>query len=89
MGENLEQEVREMLSKLTGLEPNEIGDEADLFKDLGIDSLKVIEIATQIERQYQVVVKDSQLKNLRTVKEAVALLGELLEKKNHSCPNYD
>lgn len=82
MSENLEQEVREMLSKLTGLEPSEIGDDDDLFKDLGIDSLKVIEIATKIERQYQVVVKDSQLKNLRTVKEAVALLRELLEKKN-------
>ncbi len=82
MNENLELEVKEMLSKLTGLEPSEIGDDDDLFKDLGIDSLKVIEIATQIERQYQVVVKDSQLMKLRTVKDAANFLRELLEKKN-------
>ncbi|MBI4706338.1 MAG: acyl carrier protein [Candidatus Omnitrophica bacterium] len=82
MLENLEMEFKEMLSKLTGLEPTEIGDEDDLFKDLGIDSLKVIEIATQIERNYKVVVKDSQLARLRTVKDAVTFLRDLLEKKN-------
>jgi acyl carrier protein len=82
MSENLEQEVKEMLSKLTGLDPDEIGNEDDLFKDLGIDSLKVIEIATQIERQYQVVVTDSQLMKLRSVKDAANFLRELLEKKN-------
>lgn len=79
---NLEQEVKEMLSKLTGLEVSEIGDTADLFKDLGIDSLKVIEIATQLERTYKIVVKDSELVKLRTVKEAVAFLRELLPKQN-------
>lgn len=82
MFDNLMQEVKEMLSKLTGLEPAEIGDDDDLFKDLGIDSLKVIEIATQIERTYQVVLKDSQLMKLRTVRDAANFLKELLEQKN-------
>lgn len=82
MPNNLEQEVKEMLSKLTGLDPSEIGDTADLFNDLGIDSLKVIEIATGIERTYGVVVQDSQMMRLRTVKDAVGFLRELLEKKN-------
>lgn len=82
MLDNLEQEVKELLSKLTGLEPAEIGDDDDLVKDLGIDSLKIIEIATNIERTYQVTVKDSQLMSLRTVKDAANLLRELLEKKN-------
>lgn len=82
MPDNLTEEIKGMLAKLTGLEPQEIGDEDDLFKDLGIDSLKVIEIATQIERAYKVVVKDSQLANLRTVKDAAGFLKELIEKKN-------
>ena len=76
------EEIKDIISKLTGLEPAEINDEDDLFKDLGIDSLKVIEIATQIERQYQVVIKDSQLAQIRTVKDAANFLKELLEKKN-------
>ena len=79
---NIEQEVKEMLSKLTGLDPSEISDNADIINDLGVDSLKVIEIATSIERTYKVVVKDSELAKLRTVKDAVGFITELLEKRN-------
>ena len=79
---NIEQEVKEMLSKLTGLDPSEISDNADIINDLGVDSLKVIEIATSIERTYKVVVKDSELAKLRTVKDAVGFIKELLEKRN-------
>jgi len=79
---NLNQEVKEMLSKMTGIDAGEIKDTDNLVDDLGIDSLKVIEIATQIERAYKVVVKDSQLMQLTTVNDAVAVLKELLEKKN-------
>lgn len=82
MPDNLEQEVKEMLSKITGLDPSEIADTADLFKDLDIDSLKVIEIATSLERTYGITVQDSQMMRLRTVKDAVTFLRELLEKKN-------
>ena len=82
MPNSIEQEVKEMLSKLTGLDPSEINDNADIVNDLGVDSLKVIEIATSIERTYKVVVKDSELTNLRTVKDAVGFIKELLEKRN-------
>lgn len=82
MSDDLKQEVKQLLSQMTGLDVEEIGDADDLIKDLGIDSLKVIEIATQVERTYKVVVKDSQLMKLRTVKDAVDFLRELLEKKN-------
>ena len=82
MPNSIEQEVKEMLSKLTGLDPSEINDNADIVNDLGVDSLKVIEIATSIERTYKVVVKDSELAKLRTVKDAVGFITELLEKRN-------
>ena len=83
MAENLEQEVKELLSQLTGLDASEIGDTDDLIEDLGIDSLKVIEIATQLERTYKVTVKDSELAKLRKVNEAVEFLRELLAKKKN------
>ncbi|NQS89563.1 acyl carrier protein [Patescibacteria group bacterium] len=83
MAENLEQEIKEMLSRLTGLDVSEIGDTDDLINDLGIDSLKVIEIATQLERTYKVTVKDSELAKLRKVNEAVEFLRELLARKKN------
>ena len=61
MSDNLELEVKQILSRLTGLGIEEISDGADVINDLGIDSLKIIEIATEIERTYKVAVKDSEL----------------------------
>lgn len=81
MGQTVAQEVKEMLARMTGFEPEEIKDEMDLVKDLGVDSLKVIEIATAIEKTYQVTVKDNQLIKLKKVKEAIQLLQDLLDKK--------
>ncbi len=82
MPDNLELEVKQILSRLTGLGVEEISDGADVINDLGIDSLKIIEIATEIERTYKVAVKDSELGKLRTVKEAVNFLRELIARKN-------
>lgn len=82
MPDNLEQEVKQILSRLTGLDVEEISDGADVINDLGIDSLKIIEIATEIERTYKVAVKDSELGKLRTVKDAVNFLRELIARKN-------
>lgn len=73
-----EQEIKQMLFRLTGLEPEEINNEDMLVEGLGIDSLKIIEIATQLERTYKIVLKDSQLMNLKTVKDIVDLLEPLL-----------
>jgi len=79
--QNVSKEIKEMLAKMTGFEPEEIEDEMDLVKDLGVDSLKVIEIATALERTFHVTVKDNQLIKLRKVKEAIQLLQDLLDKK--------
>ena len=82
MPDNLELEVKQILSRLTGLDVEEISDTANVVDDLGIDSLKIIEIATEIERTYKVAVKDSELGKLRTVKDAVNFLRELIARKN-------
>ena len=82
MNKDLDQEVKTILSKLIGLESSEINDESDLFNDLGVDSLKVIDIVTEIERTYKTEVKDSQLINLRTVKDLVNIAQESLKNKD-------
>lgn len=82
MADNLTQEVKELLAELTGLDAADIGETDDIIEDLGIDSLKVIEIATRVERAYKVTLKDSDLMKLRKVKDAVEFLRGLLEKRN-------
>lgn len=76
------QEIKVMLAKMTGFEPNEINEDDVLTDDLGIDSLKVIEIATYIEKTYKVKVKESQMARIKTVRDAVNILNELLTERN-------
>lgn len=76
------QEIKSMLSKMTGLEVEEINEDDSLVDDLGVDSLKVIEIATYIEKTYKVKVKESQMARIKSVKDAVKILEELLSERN-------
>jgi len=81
MSEDIERKVKEMLARLTGFYPEEIGLDKKIVEDLGIDSLKVIEIATEIEKTYKVKVKDMDIMELGTVREAVEFIQGLLVKK--------
>ena len=85
MGNEIDKEIISMLSTMTGFEPEEIKPEMNIIKDLGVDSLKVIEIATAIEQKYKVTVKESQMAKIRTVGESIELVKELLKKKQKKC----
>lgn len=74
-------EIKNMLGRMTGLDPQEIKDTDVLVDDLGIDSLKVIEIATYIEKTFKVKVKESQMAKIKTVKDAANILDELVKGK--------
>lgn len=81
MGQNIGKEIIQMLSDMTGFEPEEIKPEMHIIRDLGVDSLKVIEIATAIEQKFKVIVKESQMKKIQTVGESIAVVEELVSKR--------
>ena len=75
-------EIKSMLAKMTGIDIEEINETDSLVDDLGIDSLKVIEIATFIEKTFKVKVKESQMARIKTVSDAVNILNELITERN-------
>lgn len=79
MPNNIELEVKKMLSGLTGIEVESIGLEADLVNDLQIDSLKIIEVAVAIEKNFKIKVTDDELIKLKKVGDAVNLLQEKIK----------
>lgn len=81
MSDGLDLKIKEMLAQMTGLDVTDINDGDNLFEDLGIDSLKAIEVATTLERNFGVVVKDSQLMNLKTVSDAVNFVRDFTKDK--------
>lgn len=83
MTDNVEKEIIAIISDVSGFEPEEIKPETNFFKDLEIDSIKAIEITVAIEKKFKISVRDEDVPNITTIKEAVALVNKLMEEKTH------
>ena len=77
----IEREIVEIISDVSGFEPEEITPETNFFKDLEIDSIKAIEITVAIEKKFRISVRDEDVPNITTVQQAVTLVNELLNQK--------
>ena len=81
MPQGLEQEVKELIAGVIGREPDELKLETNFWKDLGVDSIKAIEITVAIERKFKVSVRDEQIPKITTVGQAIEIIKEALDKK--------
>jgi len=81
MVENLEEEIVSIIAEISGLADEEITPASNFYKDLEIDSIKAIEITVALEKKFKISVRDEDVPNITTVREAVALVEKLLEQK--------
>ena len=79
--ENFEQEIKEIISNATGIDVEKLKNDANFWEDLGVDSIKAIEITVAIERKYKIRIRDEQVPEISTVGKAVEVVKEALEKK--------
>ena len=76
--DDIEKEVISIISDVSGFEEEEITPEKNFYKDLEIDSIKAIEITVAIEKKFKISVRDEDVPNITTVKQAVDLVNKLL-----------
>lgn len=81
MNENIEQDVTELIAGIIGKDVSELKPNTNFWKDLGIDSIKAIEIMVGIERRFKIRVREEQLPKIATISEAVEIVKKALEKK--------
>ena len=81
MSEHIEKDIIAIISEVSGYEPEDIRPETNFFQDLEIDSIKAIEITVAIEKKFKISVRDEDVPKIATVKQAVDLISNLLEKK--------
>jgi acyl carrier protein len=72
---NLKEDLRALIAEIA--EKDEIPDDVP-FKDLGIDSMMGVEIVAAIERKYQVKIEDSELAEVTTLNNSMALVRKKL-----------
>lgn len=71
------EKVREMLAKQLNLSVDQIKPESDVVKDLGADSLDVVELLISLEDNYGVSIPEDDIVNVKTVQDIVEMIEKL------------
>ena len=72
--------ICEFLSNQLGVDPSEIRPESNVIDDLGADSLDLVELLTEMESEYDIMITDERIRELTTVGEIAGFLEELIKK---------
>lgn len=76
--DNLESEIRSVVSKVIKVPEDKILPDADLFKELGVDSLLAVEIFATLDKKYNVNLDEKKISKVRTLNDIISLAKEQL-----------
>jgi acyl carrier protein len=79
--EQIEEEVRAVLSDKLKISPEKIRPEVRLIQDLGVDSLDLLLVARDVEEKYDLHIPDTLLQSSPTFGEIVDLVCDIVNKK--------
>jgi acyl carrier protein len=68
------QKVRDIIEKELGVEREKLTDSASFIEDLGADSLDIVELVMEFEKEFNIDIPDEDAEKLRTVCDAIAYL---------------
>ncbi len=71
------EKVCKMLAEQLGIPVESIKPESEVIKDLGADSLDVVELMMALEEEYGITLPDSEVENARTVQDIVSMLERI------------
>ena len=81
----MEQEIKDKITSILiekiGLAGSEITNDANLIKDLGIDSLDYAELVMEFEQAFDIRIPDSDAEELETVGQAVSYIAKKIDEK--------
>jgi len=77
MSNNREEEVKKIIADITEVPVEKLTLDADFFKDLGIDSLKAIEIVAAFEKKYRIIIPESDIPNIRNLRQVLKYTEKL------------
>ena len=74
MGETFNK-VADLLSEQLGISKSEIALDSDVIKDLGADSLDVVQFLMSLEEDFGITVSEEEASILKTVEDIIKLIG--------------
>lgn len=79
MNDQLTAEIKSLVAKVIKLPEEKVGLDADIFSDLGVDSLLGVEIFAALDKKYNLDIPESRLENVATVRDIVKLVEEMVK----------
>ena len=76
------EQVCKMLAEQLGIDAGTIRPESDVVKDLGADSLDVVELLMTLEDEYNITLPDEEVEKLKTVQDIVEMMEKLQQGKH-------
>jgi acyl carrier protein len=77
MSNSLEEEVKKIIADITEVPVEKLTPDTDFFKDLGIDSLKAIEIVAAFEKKYRIIIPENDIPNIRNLRQVLKYTEKL------------
>lgn len=68
---DIDQEVRGVIAGIIEMKPDDIDADANLVKDLGMDSMMALEILAALERRFKIKIPEQELPKITTLGRAV------------------
>lgn len=72
--DEIRNEIKNLICKVTGFEAEEIGDSASFRDELELDSLALIEIAVEVGYTYKLKLTEEEMVKLGTLDDAVEMV---------------
>lgn len=71
------EKVCKMLAQQLNIEVDKITPESEVVKDLGADSLDVVELMMTLEDEYEVTLPEGEVEGIKTVQDIVDMLSKI------------
>lgn len=78
--DKLAKEIKTLVAKVIKIPEEKIDPSANLFSELGVDSLLGVEIFATLDKKYSLDVPEDKLKDVNTINDIIALVKSMLNK---------
>ncbi len=78
----IENDIKEMVAEILEMSVEDIPEEASFIKDLGMDSLRALEILASLEQKYKIQIPPERLRDMSSMKDVIAVTKEICEESN-------
>lgn len=75
----MKMKIKEIISNITNIDPEEIGDADSFTQDLDLDSLSLLEIGVDVDYEFRLGLPEERMRGIDSVNQTVELVRETLQ----------